>query len=113
MKKSPLEIVKERFGADRQAAKAALVKAVRDLAGEGLWVERVNADKGLERASNRKLLHLHEVLTEVKERFGSRSGVIDAILERDQRSKDSGLRARLETWPTPRLWDYYRGAKRA
>ena len=41
MKKSPLTITKERFG-----DKAGLVKAVRELATDELWLDRVNAGKG-------------------------------------------------------------------
>ena len=102
MKASPLAEVKDRFG-----SKEKLVDAVRELAGEELFVDRVNEDKGLERVSNKKLLHLHAILTEVKGKFGSRAKLVDAILEAEGR-KDQGYRERLERWPTPRLWDWYK-----
>jgi len=98
--------VKERFG-----SKEDLVKAVEALATDDLFIDRVSEDKGLERVSNRKLLHLHAVLTEVKESFGSRAALIDAICESEQR-KDAGYRERFVRWPTPRLLDWYKGAKR-
>jgi hypothetical protein len=107
MKQSPIAEVKERFG-----DKAGLVKAVRDLSGGGLWIDRVNEDKGLDRVSNAKLLHLHAVLTDVKQAFGSRKGLIDACLELEKRTKDEGYRTRLDRWPLPRLWDHYRAVKR-
>lgn len=100
--KSPLAEVKARFG-----DKSKLVAAVRKLATDDLWIDEVNDDGGLALVSNRKLLHLHDVLTTVKEQHGSRDGLIAAILERENRSKDEGYRERLASWPTPRLWDRY------
>lgn len=102
---SPLAEVKARFG-----SKEDLVKAVRGLADGDLFLDRVNDDKGLDRVSNKKLLHLHSVLTEVKESFGSRERLIDAICETEKR-KDQGYRDRLGRWPTPRLLDWLRAAK--
>ena len=102
MKKSPLQIVNERF-----ENKEGLVAAVRELAEGDLWLDRVNEDMGLEHVSNRKLLHLHEVLSQVKEKFGSRDALIGEIAKLEKREKDEGYRARLEAWPTPRLWDRY------
>lgn len=107
MKKSPLQIVKERFG-----DKAALVEAVRKFTNDDLWVNRLNADKGLERVSNAKLLRLHDVFSTVKETFGNRFKLIDAILETENRTKDEGYRQRLERFPVPRLYDLYRSAAR-
>ncbi|GAB4215001.1 MAG: hypothetical protein OHK0013_40170 [Sandaracinaceae bacterium] len=100
MKSSPLAQVKERF-----TDKAGLVKAIEALATEDLWLNRVSEDKGLSCVSNRKLLHLHAVLSEVKSKYGSRAALIDAILKAKKREKDTGYRARLEKWPTPRLLD--------
>jgi hypothetical protein len=112
MKKSPLAIVKDKFG-----EKKKLVEAVKALATEELWLGRTNADrdggdKGLERVSNAKLLKLHETLTTVKEKFGTRAKLIDAILETEKRTKDAGYKSRLEAHPVPRLFDHYRSAKK-
>lgn len=98
MPKSPLAIVTERF-----KNKAALIDAVKALATDDLWIDRVNDDKGLPRVSNRKLVHLHDVLSQVKKDHGSRSKLIDAILESDKRGKDAGYRSRLEKLSTPTL----------
>jgi hypothetical protein len=98
MPKSPLAIVTERF-----KNKAALIDAVKALATDDLWIDRVNDDKGLPRISNRKLVHLHDVLSQVKKDHGSRSKLIDAILASDKRGKDAGYRARLEKLSTPTL----------
>lgn len=106
--KSPMARVKEQFG-----DKAKLVEAVQKLGGDDLWVARVNENKGLAHVSNAKLLRLHRVLSEVKEKFGTREKLVDAILELEKRSKDAGYKQRLSAWPVPRLWDTYRStAKR-
>jgi hypothetical protein len=100
MKTSPLQAVKARFG-----DKAKLVSAVQALATDELWLGRVNDVKGLGSVSNEKLLRLHDILTRVKKEFGSRAKLIDSILTLSRRQKDTGLRGRLEKFPTPRLLD--------
>jgi len=106
---SPLSAVKERFG-----DKEKLVAAVQKLAKDELWLDRVNDVKGLSRVSNAKLLRLHDALTTVQSEFGSRAKLIDAILELENRAKDSGLKTRLEGHSLPRLMDQHRAAtKRA
>ena len=105
---SPLAIVKEKFG-----DKEKLVAALEKLADGDLWLGRTS-DKGLAHVSNAKLLRLHRIFTEVKEKFGTRAKLIDAILEVEKRMKDAGYRARLDKHPVPRLWDAYKSAaKRA
>lgn len=107
--KSPLAVVKERFG-----DKAKLVEAVRAFVGDELWVKRTAADrgrtKGLEHVSNAKLLRLHDTFTKVKETFGTRAKLIDAVLELEKRTKDAGYRKRLEAYPVPRLYDLYKSS---
>ncbi len=109
--RSPLAIVKEKFG-----DKAKLVEAVKALATEDLWLGRTNqdrgGDRGLERVANAKLLRLHAVLGEVKAKFGSRAKLIDAILAAEKREKDTGLKIRLEKYPVPRLYDLYKTAQK-
>jgi hypothetical protein len=107
MNKSPLSIVKERF-----QDKEGLIKAVKELATEELWTDRVDNDKGLDSVSNKKLLHLHTVLSQVKQEFGSRSKLIDAIITQEKRTKDEGYQARLSRFSTPRLYDQYRASKK-
>jgi hypothetical protein len=111
MKKSPLTLVKERFGEDRKAAKQKLVAAVRELAGQDGLLDRSLED--LEQVSNKKLLRLESVLKTVKE-HGGRASLVNKILEAEKRTKDEGYKSRLERFPTPRLLDHYRSAvKRA
>ena len=98
MPKSPLASVTERF-----KDKDALVEAVKALATDELWIDRLNEDKGLPHISNRKLLHLHDVLSQVKKEYGTRAKLIDAIVASEKRTKDAGYRARLEKRSTPSL----------
>ncbi|MBW2528426.1 MAG: hypothetical protein JRI23_29900 [Deltaproteobacteria bacterium] len=108
---SPLATVKERF-----ETKDKLVEAVEAFMSDELWLPRLSSDRGgnkqLKHVSNAKLLRLHGIFSEVKEQFGSRDKLIDAILEATGRSKDAGYRSRLERYPVPRLYDAYQGGKR-
>lgn len=105
MQKSPLATVKERFG-----DKAGLVKAIESLATEELWIDRVNDDKGLARVSNRKLLHLHQVLSDVQSTFGNRDKLIEATAEAMGCPKDEDFKQSLKQASTPELYDMYRAA---
>jgi hypothetical protein len=99
MPKSPLALVKERF-----QDKAKLVAAVQALATDELWNgDRLNEDKGLTHVSNKKLLHLHDVLSQVKKDHGSRAKLIAAIADGFKRGKDEGFRSGLEKRSTPEL----------
>jgi hypothetical protein len=107
--KSPLSLVKERF-----TDKDGLLKALKELATEELWIDRLDSDKGLDSISNKKLLRLHTVLSDVKKQFGSRAKLVEAILGQEKRAKDEGYKTRLDRLSTPRLFDQYKaGAKRA
>jgi hypothetical protein len=107
MAKSPLQQVKDTF-----ETKAKLVEAVKALTTDALWLGRTSAAKGLEHVSNAKLLRLHKVFTSVKDQFGSRDALIGAILDLEKRTKDDGYKARLTTFPVPRLFDMHRSAKK-
>jgi len=108
MKKSPVTVVKERF-----QSKEKLVEAVQKLATADLWVERLNADKGLAKVSNQKLIKLHDVLTDAKQRFGSRDKLISAILELKKRTKDAAYSAGLKKFALPQLLDLHASVERA
>jgi hypothetical protein len=102
MKTSPIQQVKANFG-----DKAKLLSAVQSLATDALWLDRVNPAKGLARVSNTKLLRLHAALSRTKEQFGSREGLIGAVLSLGKRATDEGYKARLAGYPVPRLLDLH------
>jgi hypothetical protein len=105
--KTPLAQVKEKFD-----SKEKLVAAVEKLAGDDLWIDRTNKNKGLGHVSNAKLIRLHETFSAVKEKFGTRDKLIGAILEIEKRTKDDGYKTRLAKYPVPRLWDMYRSLEK-
>jgi len=104
MTKTPLAEIKERFG-----SKDKLVKELKAMFDKGdLFENRLNADKGLLRVSNAKLLKLYDLGTEIKERFSTRAKMIEDLLKMMKREKDEQFRAKLEGWGLPKLWDYYK-----
>jgi hypothetical protein len=105
--KSPLALVKDKFG-----DKEKLVAAVEKFTGEDLWIGKTNDKKGLAHVSNAKLLRLHVTFTAVKEKFGTRAKLIDAILTIEKRTKDAGYKARIEAYPVPRLWDLFKSLEK-
>jgi hypothetical protein len=107
MAKTPIQLVKDRFG-----DKAGLVKAVQGLMTSELSLDRLNSDKGLDSVSNTKLLHLHDLLSQVKKDFGSRDKLIDSVVTLAKRTKDDGFKKGLEKLTTPRLFDMYRTSKK-
>ncbi len=107
MQKSPITLVKERF-----KNKEGLVSAVKALATDDLWLERLNTGKGLPHVSNKKLLHLHDVLSQVKKEHGSRAKLIDAILASEKRAKDAGYRSALDKKSTPELFQVLSAGKK-
>lgn len=109
MAKSPMAQVKEKFG-----DKSKLVAEVEKFTSEDLWVARTNKDKGLAHVSNAKLLRLHRIFSEVKEKFGTRDKLVAAILELTKRGRDEGYKTALAKYPVPRLYDMYKStAKRS
>jgi hypothetical protein len=107
MSNSPLSIVKERFGDDPKKAKEKLVAAVKKAAGKDLWLDRLNETKGLAHVSNKKLLHLEEILGKVAKEVGSRDKLIGEIAKLTGRPKDDDYKARLAEESTPTLWDRF------
>jgi hypothetical protein len=105
--KSPFTLVKDTFG-----DKSKLVAALEKFTGEDLWVARTNKDKGLAHVSNAKLLRLHATFTTVKDKFGTRAKLIDAILTLEKRTKDEGYKTRITAYPVPRLYDLYRSLEK-
>jgi hypothetical protein len=93
--------------------KAKLISAVQALATSALWLDRVNADKGLAKVSNAKLLKLHTALSRAKKDFGSRDKLIGAVLDLGKRGTDEGYKASLAAYPLPRLLDLHDSLSRS
>jgi hypothetical protein len=111
MSKSPLSIVKERFGDDPKKAKAKLVAAVKKVAGKDVWLDRVSEEKGLDHVSNKKLLRLERVFEAVNKEVGSREKLIGEIAKRTGRDKDEDYKTRLAAESTPALWDRFQAVQ--
>jgi len=85
-----------------------VVKELKELFDKGNFFEdMLNPDKGLAHVSNVKLLKLHKVAAEVKDRFTTRANLVDDLLKTLKREKDEDLKERFSKWSLPRLWDYY------
>ncbi|MBN1772154.1 MAG: hypothetical protein JXB32_12880 [Deltaproteobacteria bacterium] len=108
MAKSPFQQVKDRFG-----SKEALVKELQGLVEKtDLFVKKFNEAKGLERVSNLKLLRLHRIAEEVRERFGTREKLVGALVELEGRVKDADYRKHFENYPLGKLLDVFKSAER-
>ncbi len=106
MKKSPLELVKDQFGSKEKLVDAlvALPESVLDRDDEG------EEDKSAFRTrlltvANSKLLRLHRTGKAVSDRWGSKTKLVDAILDLRKRSKDGDYRTKLNTLSIGRLYD--------
>ena len=108
MATSPLAALKAKFETKEKLV-AELEKFTKS---DDLWVGRLNEKKGLAHVSNAKLLRLHATFTAVKEKFGTRAKLIDAIADIEKRTKDEGFKTRLGNYPVPRLWDMYQSASK-
>ena len=62
--------------------------------------------------ANGKLLHLHEVASMVKEKYGSRDKLLGAAANALGRTKDKDYLAKLETYSTAKLLDVTLSAER-
>ncbi len=104
--KSPLAIVNETFG-----AKDKLVDKLVGLLDRG-DESKDDLRKRLSSAANVKLLHLHEVATTVKERYGSHDGLVEQVAKSLGRSKDKPFVERLAAYSDARLVDLARASDR-
>lgn len=95
------------------ASKSELLDKVKGLATEAYWVDRfADKENGWARLSNRQLVRLHTILTDVSKRFASRAELIGAIATAEGHAKDNDYKVALERHPLPRLWDQLKSAER-
>ena len=100
MKKSPKQIVTEQFGGRSQ-----LVDAIVKLTGEG-----TDARSTLMGTTNKKLLRIHQVASQVQDQFGGKSGLIDSIagLQFSNGKANAGWREKMEGKTMKWLVDHHR-----
>jgi hypothetical protein len=104
--KSPLSIVNENFG-----AKDKLVDKLVGLLDRG-EESKDDLRKRLSSAANVKLLHLHQVATVVKEKYGSHDALVEHVVKALGRSKDKPFVERLAAYSDARLVDLARATER-
>src|SRR5262249_25104300 len=102
----PLARARAGFG-----SKNDLIEKIKGMATDELWLPRINKDRSWSSISNAKLLRLHAILTDAKQRFGSRDKLIEAIVAAEGRAKDTDYRKHFAPWPLPRLMDALRSAE--
>ncbi|MFH1131612.1 MAG: hypothetical protein V1754_09765 [Pseudomonadota bacterium] len=88
-KKTPLQQVNEVHG-----GKEKLVDKIVGLIDRGKE-SKEEFRKRLLGAANTKLLHIHDVMTEMKEKFGDKSKLVEALLALANRTKDVDFRQKL------------------
>ena len=103
MKKSPMDIVKERF-----ETRENLVDAILGLMSDSDKDDRTAAR--LKGAKNAQLLRIHSVLGEVQERFGSKDALIEEIAKQKfaGKSPEQGFVEKLKGYTSRRLLDMHR-----
>lgn len=106
MKKTPLQMMKDRYG-----DKAKALEALKAIVTDDMVEDRFAEGKGMAHVSNAKILKLIDTAAEVKKRWGTRGSLIDAIVKLANR-KDEGFKARLAKMPLPRLYDQVRSLER-
>lgn len=107
MKLSPLQIVKEKFGSRAELAEqlASMVDKMHGDESESAVKSRL---LGL---SNTKLLRLYAVEQKVREQYGDKQKLVDAICETRRNAghtADDAYRAKIETFTKAKLLDMTR-----
>ena len=109
MKLAPLAEVKERFGSRDELIKIVMGEIERP---EGMSDDDFSAK--LHTVSNRKLLKLHAAHEDVTKRFGSKEGLVDAIMAILSNGKkiDKVYQAKLLTRREAQLLDLHRNLEK-
>ena len=103
MKKSPLQQVRDEFGSkDKLAEKLIPLLDRHNDESDDVFARRIRT------ASNAKLLRLWRAEHAVKEQFGSRDKLVDAVVELKMGRADADYRASIDSLPKTRLLDLHR-----
>jgi hypothetical protein len=97
--KSPLALVNETFG-----AKDKLVDKLVGLLDRG-DESKDDLRKRLSSAANGKLLHLHQVASTIKDKYGSHDALVTQVVTALNRAKDKTFVERLSAYSDARLVD--------
>ena len=99
-KPTPKQQVESKFG-----TRADLVSAIVSLLGDD-----GDTRSKLSGTTNKKLLRIHQVATTVQDKFGGKSGLIDAIasLQFPNGKINEGWRDKMEGYTVKRLLDHHR-----
>ncbi len=104
MKLSPLAEVKEKFG-----SRDALIKIVAGKIERPAGMSDEAFEKKVRTISNRKLLKLNDAHEDMIKSFGSKDGLVDAIMALESKGKvDSVRRAKLMTLRAAQLLDMHK-----
>lgn len=96
---------------EKHGGKEALAKTLADALATDTEDSDTVAGK-LKTASNSQLLRLQKVVETVKEKWGNRAKLIDAIGSAQKKSKDKDYLAKLATFSLPQLLDLAKQAER-
>ena len=105
-KETPLQAVKRLYG-----SKEKLIDKLADVAG-GADEDAGEVKERLATVSNRKLLRMADVNKRVKDKYGSREKLVEALGKSLGKSKDTDYLTSLGTISTARLLDMARTAER-
>ena len=106
MKKTPLQIVRERF-----SSKEKLVGELMGMLDRPNELTKEQFKQKLQAQSNRKLIILHQRETAIKEKFGSRDKLIDSLVQArmgKNKKEDQGYRIHLQKRTNGQLLDLAR-----
>jgi hypothetical protein len=103
---TPFQKVQKLHGGKEQ-----LVDKIADVLERG-EESKDDVKKRLQSSSNTKLLRLFETATELKDRFGTKEKLVDAILAKMNRKGDQDYRQKLLLWSPGRLLDLHRSKER-
>jgi len=105
-KETPLQAVKRLYG-----GKEKLIEKLVD-AARGTDEDAGEVKERLATVSNKKLLRMAEVSALIKDKYGSRDKLVDAVGKSLGKAKDADHAARLRTISSARLLDIARAADR-
>ncbi|MCA9670737.1 MAG: hypothetical protein KC503_34310 [Myxococcales bacterium] len=107
-KKTPLQQVKDLHGGKEKLVDKLAGMVELDGESKDDFKERLLA------APNSKLLRLHSIATEIRERFGDKAKLVDSLLGLQNKSKDVDYRDKLLTLsPTQLLSEHHAAERRA